>query len=107
MPDVRTGRWTPTQTRRVSRACKRGAQTLPGHDRWQFLDRGASGGAENRGGMLPLRAVMASLSVGVEQLSHRVYENPARAWSLVSGRDEDYNVLPEIEGFRPEPHPKG
>ncbi len=42
----------------------------------QFSTGGRSGAGKARGGMLPLRPDMASLSVGSNNFPTRVYENP-------------------------------
>jgi hypothetical protein len=42
----------------------------------QFSTGGRSGAGRARGGMLPLRPDMASLSVGFNTFPARVYENP-------------------------------
>ena len=42
----------------------------------QFSTGGRSGAGRARGGMLPLRPDMASLSVGSNNFPTRVYENP-------------------------------
>jgi 3-keto-5-aminohexanoate cleavage enzyme len=60
---------------------------------------GRSGAGHERGGMLPLKPDMASLSVGSNSFPTRVYENPPDLvdW-LVSGM-RTHGVTPEIEAF--------
>lgn len=65
----------------------------------QFSTGGRSGAGKTRGGMLPLRPDMASLSVGSNNFPTRVYENPPDLvdWLAIEMRDHD--IKPEIEAF--------
>lgn len=65
----------------------------------QFSTGGRSGAGETRGGMLPLRPDMASLSVGSNNFPTRVYENPPDLVDWLSGEMLKYGVKPEIEAF--------
>ena len=65
----------------------------------QFSTGGRSGAGQARGGMLPLRPDMASLSVGSNNFPTRVYENPPDLVAWLSGEMRTYQVTPEIEAF--------
>tara|TARA_R110002012_G_scaffold148015_3_gene306712 strand:- start:6305 stop:7132 length:828 start_codon:yes stop_codon:yes gene_type:complete len=65
----------------------------------QFSTGGRSGAGKNRGGMLPLRPDMASLSVGSNNFPNRVYENPPELVDWLAGEMKTYGILPEIEVF--------
>ncbi len=65
----------------------------------QFSTGGRSGAGKERGGMLPLRPDMASLSVGSNNFPTRVYENPPDLVSWLAGEMQTYEVTPEIEAF--------
>ena len=65
----------------------------------QFSTGGRSGAGHARGGMLPLRPDMASLSVGSNNFPTRVYENPPDLVDWLASEMEKYNVRPEIEAF--------
>lgn len=65
----------------------------------QFSTGGRSGAGKTRGGMLPLRPDMASLSVGSNNFPNRVYENPPDLVDWLAGEMKTYRVLPEIEVF--------
>ncbi|MEP2706179.1 MAG: 3-keto-5-aminohexanoate cleavage protein [Roseibium sp.] len=65
----------------------------------QFSTGGRSGAGKERGGMLPLRPDMASLSVGSNNFPTRVYENPPDLVSWLSSEMRTYDVKPEIEAF--------
>ncbi|MBW4708947.1 3-keto-5-aminohexanoate cleavage protein [Roseobacter sp. YSTF-M11] len=65
----------------------------------QFSTGGRSGAGTARGGMLPLRPDMASLSVGSNNFPTRVYENPPDLVEWLSGEMRTYEVTPEIEAF--------
>ncbi|WP_295313046.1 3-keto-5-aminohexanoate cleavage protein [Roseobacter sp.] len=65
----------------------------------QFSTGGRSGAGRERGGMLPLRPDMASLSVGSNNFPTRVYENPPDLVAWLSGEMRTYEVVPEIEAF--------
>jgi 3-keto-5-aminohexanoate cleavage enzyme len=65
----------------------------------QLSTGGRSGAGQARGGMLPLRPEMASLSVGSNNFPARVYENPPDLVDWLAGEMLTYNVKPEIEAF--------
>ena len=65
----------------------------------QLSTGGRSGAGQARGGMLPLRPDMASLSVGSNNFPTRVYENPPDLVEWLAGEMIKYNVKPEIEAF--------
>lgn len=65
----------------------------------QFSTGGRSGAGHERGGMLPLRPDMASLSVGSNNFPTRVYENPPDLVSWLAQEMRTHEVVPEIEAF--------
>ncbi len=65
----------------------------------QFSTGGRSGAGKTRGGMLPLKPEMASLSVGSNNFPTRVYENPPDLVDWLAGEMRTYGVKPEIEAF--------
>jgi 3-keto-5-aminohexanoate cleavage enzyme len=65
----------------------------------QFSTGGRSGAGKMRGGMLPLRPDMASLSVGSNNFPTRVYENPPDLVDWLAEEMQTYGVKPEIEAF--------
>jgi uncharacterized protein (DUF849 family) len=65
----------------------------------QFSTGGRSGAGQTRGGMLPLRPDMASLSVGSNNFPSRVYENPPDLVDWLAAEMIKYDIKPEIECF--------
>jgi len=65
----------------------------------QMSTGGRSGAGQARGGMLPLRPDMASLSVGSNNFPTRVYENPPDLVDWLASEMLTYDVKPEIEAF--------
>ncbi len=65
----------------------------------QLSTGGRSGAGQTRGGMLPLRPDMASLSVGSNNFPTRVYENPPDLVDWLASEMKTYGVKPEIEAF--------
>jgi 3-keto-5-aminohexanoate cleavage enzyme len=65
----------------------------------QLSTGGRSGAGQARGGMLPLRPDMASLSVGSNNFPTRVYENPPDLVDWLAAEMLKYEVKPEIEAF--------
>ena len=65
----------------------------------QLSTGGRSGAGQARGGMLPLRPDMASLSVGSNNFPTRVYENPPDLVDWLAAEMLHYGVKPEIEAF--------
>jgi len=65
----------------------------------QLSTGGRSGAGQARGGMLPLRPDMASLSVGSNNFPTRIYENPPDLVDWLAAEMIKYDVKPEIEAF--------
>ena len=65
----------------------------------QLSTGGRSGAGQARGGMLPLRPDMASLSVGSNNFPTRVYENPPDLVDWLASEMLAHDVKPEIEVF--------
>ncbi len=65
----------------------------------QLSTGGRSGAGRSRGGMLPLRPDMASLSVGSNNFPTRVYENPPELVDWLASEMRSYSIKPEIETF--------
>ncbi|CAM4060432.1 3-keto-5-aminohexanoate cleavage protein [Vreelandella rituensis] len=65
----------------------------------QLSTGGRSGAGEERGGMLPLKPDMASLSVGSNNFPNRVYENPPKLVEWLADEMIKYDIKPEIEAF--------
>lgn len=65
----------------------------------QLSTGGRSGAGKTRGGMLPLKPDMASLSVGSNNFPTRVYENPPDLVEWLASEMKTYGVKPEIEAF--------
>lgn len=65
----------------------------------QLSTGGRSGAGQTRGGMLPLRPDMASLSVGSNNFPTRVYENPPDLVDWLAAEMIRFDVKPEIEAF--------
>ena len=65
----------------------------------QFSTGGRSGAGQTRGGMLPLKPDMASLSVGSNNFPTRVYENPPDLVDWLAAEMVKYQITPEVEAF--------
>jgi len=65
----------------------------------QFSTGGRSGAGQARGGMLPLRPDMASLTVGSNNFPTRVYENPPDLVDWLASEMQAHDIKPEIEAF--------
>lgn len=65
----------------------------------QFSTGGRSGAGAERGGMLPLRPDMASLTVGSNNFPARVYENPPDLVDWLAAEMIAHDIKPEIEAF--------
>ena len=65
----------------------------------QYSTGGRSGAGGERGGMLPLKPDMASLTVGSNNFPTRVYENPPDLVAWLAGEMTTYGITPEIEAF--------
>ncbi len=65
----------------------------------QLSTGGRSGAGKERGGMLPLRPDMASLTVGSNNFPTRVYENPPDLVDWLASEMLANDIKPEIEAF--------
>ena len=65
----------------------------------QLSTGGRAGSGQARGGMLPLKPDMASLSVGSVNFPTRVYDNAPDLVDWLAGEMRTYDVKPEIEAF--------
>lgn len=65
----------------------------------QFSTGGRAAAGRERGGMLPLKPDMASLSVGSNNFPKRVYENPPDLVDWLAAEMLRYGIKPEIEAF--------
>jgi 3-keto-5-aminohexanoate cleavage enzyme len=65
----------------------------------QLSTGGRSGTGRERGGMLPLKPDMASLSTGSCNFPTRVYENSPELIDWLASEMLTYGVKPEIEAF--------
>lgn len=65
----------------------------------QLSTGGRSGAGIERGGMLPLRPDMASLTVGSNNFPTRVYENSPDLVDWLASEMLIYDIKPEIEAF--------
>jgi 3-keto-5-aminohexanoate cleavage enzyme len=65
----------------------------------QLSTGGRSGAGRERGGMLPLRPDMASLSTGSVNFPTRVYENAPDLVEWLSSEMMTHGVKPEVEAF--------
>jgi 3-keto-5-aminohexanoate cleavage enzyme len=65
----------------------------------QFSTGGRSGSGRERGGMLPLRPDMASLTVGSNNFPTRVYENSPDLVDWLAAEMKTHGIKPEIEAF--------
>ncbi|MAI59337.1 MAG: 3-keto-5-aminohexanoate cleavage protein [Rhodobacteraceae bacterium] len=65
----------------------------------QLSTGGRSGAGEERGGMLPLKPDMASLTVGSNNFPARVYENSPNLIAWLANEMTKYDIKPEIEAF--------
>lgn len=65
----------------------------------QFSTGGRSGAGKERGGMLPLRPDMASLTVGSNNFPNRIYENSPELVDWLSLEMLNLDIRPEIEVF--------
>lgn len=65
----------------------------------QFSTGGRSGAGRERGGMIPLKPDMASLSTGSCNFPTRVYENSPELVDWLAAEMKAHGVKPEIEAF--------
>lgn len=96
---VRNSDQTPTSDPEKFKALKEGLEKHCPGVIIQFSTGGRSGAGRERGGMLPLRPDMASLSVGSNNFPTRVYENPPDLVAWLAAEMQQYEVTPEIEAF--------
>ena len=96
---VRLEDGTPTSDPERFEKLKEGIEThCPGMI-VQLSKGGRSGAGHERGGMLPLRPDMASLTVGSNNFPTRVYENSPDLVDWLAGEMRTYDIKPEIEAF--------
>ena len=96
---VRDGEGKPTSDPERFARLKEGVEThCPGMI-VQLSTGGRSGAGKARGGMLPLKPDMASLSVGSNNFPTRVYENPPDLVDWLAAEMLAHEVKPEIEAF--------
>ncbi|MFN7002770.1 MAG: 3-keto-5-aminohexanoate cleavage protein [Roseinatronobacter sp.] len=96
---VRNDDQTPTSDPEKFAALKEGLEKHCPVMIIQLSTGGRSGAGQARGGMLPLRPDMASLSVGSNNFPTRVYENPPDLVDWLASEMLKYDVMPEIEAF--------
>jgi len=96
---VRNDDGTTTSDPEKFAALKRGIEDACPGMIVQLSTGGRSGAGKERGGMLPLRPDMASLTVGSNNFPTRVYENPPDLVDWLASEMRTYDVLPEIEAF--------
>jgi uncharacterized protein (DUF849 family) len=65
----------------------------------QLSTGGRAGSGQARGGMLPLKPDMASLSVGSVNFPTRVYDNAPDLVDWLASEMRTYDIKPEIEAF--------
>jgi 3-keto-5-aminohexanoate cleavage enzyme len=65
----------------------------------QLSTGGRSGAGRERGGMLPLKPDMASLTTGSNNFPTRVYENPPDLVDWLAAEMLAYGIKPEVEAF--------
>ncbi len=96
---VRNDDQTPTSDPEKFAALKEGLEKhCPGMI-IQFSTGGRSGSGRERGGMIPLRPDMCSLTVGSNNFPTRVYENSPDLVDWLSSEMIAHDVKPEIEAF--------
>ena len=96
---VRNDDQTPSSDPKKFARLKEGLEThCPGMI-IQFSTGGRSGAGRERGGMLPLRPDMASLTVGSNNFPTRVYENPPDLVDWLADEMLTYGIKPEVEAF--------
>ena len=96
---VRNDDQTPTSDPERFAALKEGLEAhCPGMI-IQFSTGGRSGSGRERGGMLPLKPDMASLTVGSNNFPTRVYENSPDLVDWLASEMIAHDIKPEIEAF--------
>ena len=96
---VRNDDETPSSDPDKFAALKEGLETHCPGVVIQFSTGGRSGAGRERGGMLPLRPDMASLSVGSNNFPTRVYENPPDLVAWLADEMTTHDITPEVEAF--------
>ncbi len=96
---VRNADQTPTSDPDKFAALKEGLEKHCPGIIVQMSTGGRSGAGKERGGMLPLKPDMASLSVGSCNFPTRVYENSPDLVEWLSSEMRTHHVTPEIEAF--------
>ncbi len=96
---VRADDGTPTSAPDRFAALKEGLEKHCPGIILQFSTGGRSGAGRERGGMLPLRPDMASLSVGSNNFPTRVYENSPDLVAWLASEMRSYHITPEVEAF--------
>lgn len=96
---VRNADQTPTSDPEKFAALKEGLEKHCPGMLIQFSTGGRSGAERERGGMLPLKPDMASLSVGSTNFPTRVYDNSPDLVDWLAGEMREHQVTPEIEAF--------
>lgn len=96
---VRNDDQTPTSDPDKFAALKEGLEKRCPGMIIQFSTGGRSGSGRERGGMIPLRPDMCSLTVGSNNFPTRVYENSPDLVDWLSSEMIVHDVKPEIEAF--------
>lgn len=96
---VRNDDGTPSSDPKKFEALKEGLEKHCPGVVVQFSTGGRSGAGKTRGGMLPLRPDMASLSVGSNNFPTRVYENSPDLITWLIAEIVQYGITPEVEAF--------
>ena len=96
---VRNDDQTPSSDPEKFARLKEGLETHCAGMIIQFSTGGRSGAGRERGGMLPLRPDMASLTVGSNNFPTRVYENPPDLVDWLADEMLTYGIKPEVEAF--------
>ncbi len=96
---VRNDDQTPSSDPEKFARLKEGLETYCPGMIIQFSTGGRSGAGQERGGMLPLRPDMASLSVGSNNFPTRVYENSPDLVAWLASEMRANRITPEIEAF--------
>ena len=96
---VRMDDGTPTSDPERFERLKRGIERHCSGMVVQLSTGGRSGAGRERGGMIPLRPDMCSLTVGSNNFPTRVYENPPDLVDWLAAEMVREGVVPEIEAF--------
>ncbi len=96
---VRNDDQTPTSDPDRFAALKEGIEKYCPGMIVQLSTGGRSGSGRERGGMIPLKPDMCSLSVGSNNFPTRVYENHPELVDWLASEMLEHDVKPEIEAF--------